>query len=252
MEKITLRIDNAEVEAQEGATILEAARAAKIYIPTLCSHPDLPPGKGMEPNDAVYRGKERFESVPSNGGQEFEGCRLCLVEVDGVDDLQTACSTPVQKGMAVQTNTSRVQAERRTSLIPILAHHPHACLTCAQREGCTREPCSTNVPVEERCCIRFGNCEVQKVAEHIGIKEETSRWIPTTMPVLEDEPLFKRDYNLCIGCLRCVRACGDLRGIEALGFVWDDQKKVLVGSVGSTLGSLSHWRSTGHGGYRRP
>lgn len=219
----------------EGATILDAARAANIYIPTLCSHPDLPPGKGTKPNEVVYRDRERFENFTKEESQEFAGCRLCLVEVEGVADLQTACNTPARAGMVIQTNTPRVEEERRKNLLPILARHPHACLTCAQREGCTREPCSTNVPVEERCCIKFGNCELQKIAEYIGIMEETPRWVPTALPILEDEPLVRRDYNICIGCLRCLRACRELRGIDAIGFVFDEKGEVIVGSVGPTL-----------------
>ncbi|MBW2057390.1 MAG: FAD-dependent oxidoreductase [Deltaproteobacteria bacterium] len=230
-----LSIDGVRVEIQEGMTILEAAGSAGIYIPALCSHPDLPPGKGTRPNEAVFRGKERFENASGEGFDEFAGCRLCLVEIEGVAELQTACNTTAQPGMVIETNTPRVQEERRRNLSSILAGHPHACLTCAQREGCTREPCSTNVPVEERCCIKFGNCELQKVAEYIGIPEETPRWVPTTIPILDGEPLFRRDYNLCIGCLRCVRACRELRGVEALGFVFDEKGGVIVGSLSPTL-----------------
>lgn len=235
MGNITLSIDGTQVEVQEGATILDAASAANIYVPTLCSHPDLPPGKGMKPNEVVYRRQERFENSTKEEPEEFGGCRLCLVEVEGMADLQTACNTPARAGMVIQTDTPRLVEERRKNLMPILARHPHACLTCAQREGCTREPCSTNVPVEERCCIKFGNCELQKVAEYIGIKEETPRWVPTTLPILEDEPLCKRDYNLCIGCLRCVRACREVREIDAIGFVLDEKGEVAVGSMSPTL-----------------
>ena len=116
----------------------------------------------------------------------------------------------------------------------ILAKHPHACLICAQKEGCTTKPCSTNVPVEERCCPKFGNCELERVAEYIGIREDTPRYTPQNLPIIENEPLFLRDYNLCIGCTRCVRACQDLRGVGALGFVYGNGE-VLVGSVGPTL-----------------
>jgi hypothetical protein len=58
----------------------------------------------------------------------------------------------------------------------ILAHHPHACLTCAQREGCSLENCSSNVPREERCCSKFHDCELRRVAEYVGIQEETPRF----------------------------------------------------------------------------
>jgi len=90
------------------------------------------------------------------------------------------------------------------------------------------------VPQAERCCAKFGNCELEKVAKYIGIREDTYRYVPTNLLVLGDEPLFIRDYNLCIGCTRCVRACQELRGVKALNFVYR-RGDVFVGSVASTL-----------------
>jgi len=228
-----LTIDHIEVKVDEGATLLEAARSAGIYIPALCYHPDLPPAPGVKPGDLVYRAGELIKN--SNSRRKYEGCRLCLVKIEGREGFLTACDTPVAEGMAVYTDTPEVETLRRDNLMAILAYHPHACLTCAQKEGCSREPCSTNVPLEERCCPKFGRCELEKVAQYIGIKEETPRWIPTQMPILEDEPLFDRDYNLCIGCTRCLRACRDLRGVKALDFVFDERGEVIVGSLSPSL-----------------
>jgi NADPH-dependent glutamate synthase beta subunit-like oxidoreductase/Pyruvate/2-oxoacid:ferredoxin oxidoreductase delta subunit len=73
------------------------------------------------------------------------------------------------------------------------------------------------------------------VAGYIGISPATPRWIPTDLPVIEDQALFVRDYNLCIGCTRCVRACRDLRGIEAIGFVFDEKGQVRIGALGPSL-----------------
>lgn len=136
--------------------------------------------------------------------------------------------------MRVYTETERVKNARKMELMRILAKHPHACLTCSQKEGCTTEPCSTNVPKRERCCPKFGNCELERVAEHIGIREDTPRYVPKDLPVIENEPLFLRDYNLCIGCTRCVRACQELRGVGALGFIYRGGE-VIVGTVAPTL-----------------
>lgn len=136
--------------------------------------------------------------------------------------------------MKVHTETEQVQEARRIELMHILAKHPHACLVCAQKEGCTREPCSTNVPLEERCCPQFGDCELERVAEYIGIREDTPRYSPQNLPIIESEPLFVRDYNLCIGCTRCVRACQALRGVEALGFVYQNGE-VFVGTAKTSL-----------------
>ncbi len=225
-----LIINGQKIEAKEGCTILEAALSNNIYIPTICYHPDLPPGRGLKPIEAVYRGKEIFKGTEY---KETEGCQLCVVEVEG-KGIVTSCDTPAAEGMVVQTETPEVKEIRRDRLSKILAKHPHVCLICAQREGCSREPCSMNVPVKERCCIKFGNCELQKVSEYIGIKGETPRWIPTKKPVLRDEPLFDRDYNLCIECTRCVRACDLLAEAHSLGFVIRDGE-VIVGSIKSTF-----------------
>jgi len=232
MAEIRLTVDGREVRAPSGATILEAARDAGVYIPTLCHHPDLPPAADTPAAEAVYQGGRRIENVrPGEGGS---GCGLCVVEVGGRDDLVPACSTEAAEGMVVSTNTARVRERRRQNLVPILAGHPHACLTCAQQDGCSRSHCSVNVPEEERCCPRFGQCELQDVVNHLGVPDVTPRWVPTRLPV-EDGPLFVRDPNLCIGCTRCVRACRDLRGVEAIGFVRDEQGRVRVGSLARDL-----------------
>ncbi|MFQ6116777.1 MAG: 2Fe-2S iron-sulfur cluster-binding protein [Candidatus Bipolaricaulia bacterium] len=226
-------IDGTEVRVPEGKTILEAAEQAGIYIPHLCAHPDLPPVEGLKPAEAVYRGGERIDNNPAF--EEYGGCQLCMVEVEGMRDLQRACNTPVAEGMIVHTATARVGEFRRGRLASLLAKHPHACLTCAQREGCAREPCSMDIPIEERCCVKFGYCELQSVAEYIGIKEDTPRYRFEDLPVMKDEPLFDLNYNLCIGCTRCVRVCRDLRDVGALGFVFDEEGRVIVGMIGPTL-----------------
>jgi len=157
-----------------------------------------------------------------------------LVQVEGKEEPILACNTLVSDGIKVNTETEQVREARKAQLMRILAKHPHACLICAQKEGCTTEPCSTNVPKAERCCPKFGNCELERIAEYIGIREDTPRYTPQNLAVIENEPLFLRDYNLCIGCTRCVRACQELRGVGALGFVYKNGE-VLVGTVAPTF-----------------
>jgi NADPH-dependent glutamate synthase beta subunit-like oxidoreductase len=234
MESITAIVNNANIEAKKGITILEAAQAADIYIPRLCTHPDLSPAKGMKPVDSVYRGNLHYKNENSSPTQEYEGCQLCVVKIEGEEDLVTSCNKIIEQNMTIWTDTSDIKEFRKEKLKNILFKHRHACLTCAQQEGCSREPCSTNVPVEERCCPEFGRCELQKVAEYIGIKEDTPRYLPQEIQVLEDEPFFIRNYELCIGCTRCVRICQNVRGVEALGFVFSNGE-TIVGSIAPTL-----------------
>ncbi len=234
MSMITLTIDDIEVTVPEGTTVLDAAQQADIYIPHLCSHPDLPPAPGSKPDQVIYRGSEGI-SGNSSQPEEYEGCKLCLVQIEDREDFPKACDTLVAEGMVVHTDTPEVQALRRDNLFLILSNHPHACLICAQREGCSLTQCSSNVSEPERCCPKFNACELRKVAEYIGIREDTPRYIFAELPRVKDEPLFERNYNLCIGCLRCVRVCKDVRGVAALGFVFDDDGRAMVGTIAPTL-----------------
>ena len=233
MAKIKLTIDNKEVEVEKGKTVLQAAQGAGIYIPALCAHPDLPPAPGLKAANAIYLGGKPYHS--SGPVMEFQGCRLCVVEVEGTKELPTSCNLPAAEGMVIHTNTPRVQELRRQNLKVILLKHPHACLTCKQREGCSPfESCPNSIPVKERCCSKLGYCELQAVVEFIGLKESIPRYIFKDLPIKKDEPLFTQDYNLCIGCTRCVRACKDLRGIGALGFISRDGE-VIAGPIASSL-----------------
>ncbi|MFW9991082.1 MAG: FAD-dependent oxidoreductase [Candidatus Odinarchaeota archaeon] len=235
MEKISISVNGTKIEAMKGSSVLEAAQDAEIYIPRLCAHPDLPSSLTIRPVESIFRGDVQIKNDNSvSSSQEHEGCQLCVVKIEGENNFTRSCSTPVEEGMEIWTETSEIQDYRREKLRNILANHPHTCLTCAQREGCAREPCSMNVPVEERCCPELGRCELQKVSEYIGIPENTPRYKPAGLPVLDDEPLFIRNYELCVNCTRCVRVCSEVRDVGALGFVYSNGETV-VGSLASTL-----------------
>lgn len=252
---VSISLNGNTCEAVDGATILAAAGANGVYIPSLCSHPDLPPFSDLPlverifrgptchngeipPEDEFPHGDNRQSSTVNRQSSivnlQSQGCGLCVVEIDGQPEPVRACHTPVTAGMSIRTDTELLKQLRRASLSEILARHPHACLTCAQRQGCSLEDCSSNVPKPERCCSEFHNCELRKVAEYIGIPEQTPRYQPASLPVLDDEPLFRRDFNLCIDCARCVRVCNDVRGVGALGIVQHDGR-LLVGSIAPTL-----------------
>ncbi len=195
-DKISLTIDGKNVAVEKGATVLQAARSAGIYIPTLCYHPDLQP---------------------------YGGCRLCIVEIENMRGLPTACTTPAADGMKVSTNTSQLQELRRAFLQLILSEHPNACLTCERRDRCgPYDICLRSVAVTERCvnCPANGQCELQRVTDYIGIEEISVPYKYKQLPVdFAREPLIRRDYNLCILCGRCVQMCADVRGIGVYSFI---------------------------------
>lgn len=214
-------------------SILEVAREAGVYVPSLCAHPDLPPWEGLDEWPEVFQGSERIVTDPSPERPEH-GCGLCLVMVEGIEEPVRACVTEVEEGMRIRTEGDDLSALRRHKLRQILLHHPHACLTCAQKVGCSREPCSTDVPVEERCCPLLGNCELERVAEYVGIPADLGRYRPENLPRITEDPLFERDYNLCIACTRCVRVCRDVRGVDVLGFTFS-QGRFWIGTRASGL-----------------
>ena len=125
------------------------------------------------------------------------GCRLCVVEVSGMRGFPTSCTLQAENGMVVKTNTSEVDRLRRITLDMILAVHPQDCLTCSQNL----------------------NCELQTVAQYMGIDKQPLRVRPKNIPVNTDNYLFDHDLSKCILCGRCVRACYELRGVGVLSFM---------------------------------
>ena len=236
MTDISITIDGRSVECPSGITVLEAADVAEIYIPRLCHHPDLPPASKVAWSEVVYQVDHKIEGDISAEKTGDDGhCNLCLVEIEGVPEPVNACLTTVEAGMVIHTDSDAVSRRRKESLAKILADHPHACLTCAQKQGCSRVDCSSNVPVDERCCKLLGNCELEKVADFIGIPGDTPKYVPKQYPIDKDGPLIERDFNLCIGCLRCVRVCRDVRKADVLGAVWKDDRAWVGTLTGAGL-----------------
>ncbi|MFC2093086.1 FAD-dependent oxidoreductase [Bacteroidota bacterium] len=233
---IHLYIDNIELEVSEETTILEAARSVDIYIPTICSHPDLQPFHSLELSELVYQGDNKFANEKDASIESVKGCGLCLVKIEGEEELKPSCKTNVTDDMKITTDDDTIRKQRRHNLIHILATHPHSCLTCDQREGCIplTDVCPGNVPFEERCCELLGNCELEKVVDYVSIAPETPRYQFKDLPKLKSDPLFNRDYNLCIACGRCVKVCQHVKGVYALGGVINEGK-LIIGSVDGSM-----------------
>lgn len=129
-------------------------------------------------------------------------CRVCLVEVEKQRGLQPSCTFPVSEGMVVHTNTPAVREARRFVLELLLSDHPMDCMTCEQS----------------------GACELQDLAYEYGIKESRYPGQQHSWPEQEANPFIYRDYNKCILCRRCIRACDEINGVEAIGLIrrgWD-------------------------------
>ena len=135
---ITLNINDTQVSSKRGATVLEAAQDAGIYIPTLCHHPSLKP---------------------------FGGCRMCVVEIEKMRGFPTACTTPATDNMVIKTDTPQLQELRRNILELVLTEHPHSCLICDRKEQCKPyHICIQKVAVTTGCgmCPKNRRCELQR------------------------------------------------------------------------------------------
>jgi predicted molibdopterin-dependent oxidoreductase YjgC len=124
------------------------------------------------------------------------GCRLCLVEVKGARALAASCSYPVAKGMEVFTETERVNKARKLALELLLSDHPYDCMTCE----------------------KSGACKLERYAYELGVPTYRFHGEKHNYPLDETNPFFVRDYNKCILCGRCVKACAEVQFVEAIDF----------------------------------
>lgn len=166
---VRLTIDGKQIKVQEGMTILEAARQHRIKIPTLCY---------------------------LEGVSEIGSCRLCVVEIEGCDELRASCKTAVEDGMIVHTKSDKVMTARKTVLNLIMSNHRISCLSCEKN----------------------GACELQLYCREYGIDHscyEGDR-IKIEKPLVDAHPFLSYDPSLCIHCQRCVNMCSKVAGRKAL------------------------------------
>jgi predicted molibdopterin-dependent oxidoreductase YjgC len=187
---VKITIDGKTIETAQDTTVLEAALAAGIYIPNLCYHPDL---------------------------ENYGGCRMCLVEIEGMRGLPTACTTKVAEGMKVRTYGAELNQVRRDTLQLILANHPLDCLSCVKNQ----------------------RCELQKVAAYLGVTERSMKRTLPVQEVDESNPFFKLDRNYCILCGRCTRTCAEITCVSAIEMIGrGDETHVGIFGDKAIMGSM--------------
>jgi formate dehydrogenase (NADP+) alpha subunit len=202
----TLTLNGQSFPFTPGATLLEIAQHNGIKIPTLCNYPQLKPA-GM--------------------------CRMCMVEVEGLRGTMTACTTPASDGMVVRTDTPALLELRREILSLILSEHPYTCLVCDRHDRCSEwQVTIRKAKVTTGCenCPKNGQCELQNLVDEIGLSLMPYCISYRGLPVVQDDPFFDRDYNLCIQCGRCVRVCQDVRHTGTLAFI-DRGLATVVGTA---------------------
>jgi len=179
----TITIDGVQVEAPSGELLIHVIRRQGIDLPTLCHDDRLAP---------------------------YGSCRLCVVSrTDGRGGMVTACSTPVQSGMIIETESEEVVASRRRQLQLLALNHRMECPVCDRR----------------------GDCRFQDLIFRYGTPEQALPFDLVRNPRNEVSPVISRDPEKCILCGRCVRLCDEVQGVAAIGIM----HRGLQAKVGTLL-----------------
>ncbi len=165
---LTMKIDDVDVTAKPGQTIKDVARDHDIIIPGLCY---------------------------LDGLSIWGGCRLCLVEVEGMNKLLASCSTEVAEGMVVHTDSPKLRAYRKVVIEMLFAERNHVCSVC----------------------VSNGGCELQDMAVELGVDHVHLPYMDPDVNLDSSNDRFRLDHNRCIMCTRCVRVCGEIEGAFTKG-----------------------------------
>jgi formate dehydrogenase major subunit len=189
---VHVHIDGKPVQVAGGTSVLRAAALAGVHIPKLCA------------TDAL---------------DAFGSCRICLVEIEGRKGTPASCTTLVEEGMDITTQSKKLARLRRNVMELYISDHPLDCLTCADNGDCQLQDTAGEVGLRE---VRYG----YDGANHLDAEKDTSN------------PYFTFDPSKCIVCYRCVRACEDIQGTFALtvdgrGF----ESKISAGQMESFMES---------------
>ncbi|NPV54192.1 MAG: 2Fe-2S iron-sulfur cluster binding domain-containing protein [Firmicutes bacterium] len=133
-------------------------------------------------------------------------CRVCVVEVEGARNLAASCATPASQGMVVHTSTPEIRQIRRDIVELLLDNHPKDC----------------------QICERDGNCELQRLAYAMGVRERLFEGERKQYDLDLSSPSVIRDPNKCILCARCVRVCSEIQGVSAIGYSARGFKTVIM------------------------
>lgn len=200
MGKIKMWVNGTQIEVEENQSVLNAVLTAGIYIPHLCSHPDLFPQGG---------------------------CKLCVVEIDGNTDPVTSCTTLAKDGMKIVTKTENLDKIRRTSMEFMLAGHPHDCTGCRSYGNCelqvmmqylsvvanpgmreihkTTTKINTNNPLMDRemeRCIQCGRCvRICEDVRGVGVYHYLKKGDETFIGTEGDLSLAAADCRFCGACV---------------------------------------------------
>ena len=128
--------------------------------------------------------------------EPYGGCRLCIVKVEGMRGMPPACITQVAEGMQVTTEDEEILQTRKMVMRLLLADHPSDCLNCR-----------ANL-----------DCELQKLAQELGVREHGMVPVEREGTIDESNPVFDRDMNRCVLCARCVKTCNEILGLGAIDF----------------------------------
>ena len=183
---ITLKINDREVQVPQGTLVIEATRRLGTEVPSFCYYPGL--------------------SLQA-------ACRMCLVEVEKMPKLQTACTLVASEGMVVRTDSEQVRAARKMMLEFLLTNHPLDC------------------PV----CDKGGECELQDMVFRYGA--DTSRFVEEKIHRPEEKwsDLVYYDAPRCILCFRCVRVCDEGMDVKALGVGMRGANSIIIPNAGDHL-----------------
>ena len=215
-EMIKINIDGRDIEVEKGITVLQAARKAKIDIPTLCFLKDI---------------------------NEAGDCRMCIVEIEGRRGLVPSCNTKVEEGMKIKTNTPAINESRKVILDLILSSHNRACLTCVRNRNCELQTLaekfgmgeieypgkevephiddlSPSIVRDASKCIMCKRCVATcKNVQKISAIDVAGRGFKSHISTTNEASL--NDVN-CTNCGQCIQACptGALREKETIDDVW--------------------------------